>query len=350
MSVTIITTPHHGAHSNSRHPEHATRIEAILTRLHDSASHICSFVQSNALSPEWLTTVHTEQYIQWLQQKVTSITGQYAWIGQDTYLTTETYDVALHSAGAACAAVDGAMRDERVFALGRPPGHHATPSTAMGFCFFNNIAIAARYAQQRYGLRRVAIVDIDVHHGNGTQDTFYTDNSVLFVSSHGSPLYPFSGTLNQTGKGAGIGTTLNIPMPAQSGDAAFLHAYQQIVVPALAQFKPELLLVSAGFDGHWDDPIGNCRLSAHGYAAILDTLIQAAHRLCNGRIATVLEGGYSLPALAACVHAAVARLANHAVPEDPLGTRPSNPHSADQTIAWLRANHPLLHHTKGVSA
>lgn len=350
MSVTIITTPHHEAHSNSRHPENAARVDAILTKLHQSASSFCRFVTATAIAPDWLKTVHTEQYITWLQQKVAGVSGQYGWVGEDTYVTAATFDAALQSVSAACTAVDTTMRGERAFALGRPPGHHATPSSAMGFCFFNNVAIAARYAQQKHGLARVAIVDIDVHHGNGTQDTFYTDDSVLFVSSHGSPLYPFSGTLNQTGKGVGIGTTLNIPMPAQSGDTAFLRAYQQIVIPALQAFKPDLILVSAGFDAHWDDPIGNCRLSAHGYAAIVDTLISAANQLCGGRISAILEGGYSMPALAACGHAIVARLANCPLPDDTLGTRPSNPNSADQTISWLLNHHPLLQHAKGVSA
>lgn len=350
MAVTIITTPNHWAHSNTRHPENAARVDAILARLHESASHLCQFTQSTAIASEWLSTVHTEQYINWIQQKVANIAGQFGWIGEDTYLTSDTYNAALQSVGAACATVDLAMQGERAFALGRPPGHHATPSTAMGFCFFNNVAIAARYAQQHHGLTRIAIVDIDVHHGNGTQDAFYGDKNVLFISSHGSPLYPFSGTLNQVGKGEGVGTTLNIPMPAQSGDTAFLNAYQRVVVPALLAFKPELILISAGFDAHWDDPIGNCRLSAHGYAAIVDTLIAIADQLGHNRIATILEGGYSLPALAACVHAVVARLINQPLPDDPLGTRPSNPHSADQTIEWLRNHHPLLQHTKGVSA
>lgn len=350
MSVIIITTPQHDAHSNSRHPENAARVDAILTKLHQSAASFCQFITATPTPAQWLTTVHTEQYIAWLQQKVAGISAQYGWIGEDTYVTPATYDVALQGVSAACTAVDTTMRGHRAFALGRPPGHHATPSTAMGFCFFNNVAIATRYAQQKHGLARIAIIDIDVHHGNGTQDTFYTDDSVLFVSSHGSPLYPYSGTLNQTGKGAGIGTTLNIPMPAQSGDMAFLRAYQQVVVPALQAFRPELILVSAGFDAHWDDPIGNCRLSAHGYAAIIDTLIGAANQLCNGRIAAILEGGYSLPALAACSHAIASRLADQPLPEEPLGTRPSNPNSADQTISWLRDHHPLLQHIKGVSA
>lgn len=350
MSVTIVTTPTHSAHSNSRHPENATRVDAILRTLHQSAADFCAFVPASRIDLEWLSTVHTEQYIDWIQQKITAVHGAYGWIGEDTYITPATLDAALQSVGAACATVDITMHGTRAFALGRPPGHHATPSTAMGFCFFNNVAIAARYAQKKHGLARIAIIDIDVHHGNGTQDTFYSDDSVLFISSHGSPLYPFSGTLNQTGKGAGLGTTLNIPMPPQSGDAAFLRAYQHVVVPALQAFKPDFMLISAGFDAHWDDPIGNCRMSAHGYAAIVDILISAANRLCNGRIAAVLEGGYSLPALAACTHAIAARLANQPLPDDPLGTRPSNPHSADQSITWLTNHHPLLQHTKGVSA
>lgn len=181
MSVTIITTPQHHTHSNSRHPEHAARVDAMLTKLHDAASSFCHFIPATAHAVDWLNTVHTDQYIGWLQQKVAAISGQYGWIGEDTYVTAATFDAAVQSVNAACTAVDVTMQGNRAFALGRPPGHHATPSSAMGFCFFNNVAIAARYAQQKHGLARIAIVDIDVHHGNGTQDTFYSDDSVLFI-------------------------------------------------------------------------------------------------------------------------------------------------------------------------
>jgi acetoin utilization deacetylase AcuC-like enzyme len=218
----------------------------------------------------------------------------------------------------------------------------------MGFCFFNNIAIAARYAQQHHRLQRIAIIDFDIHHGNGTQDAFYGDADVLFISSHSAPLYPFSGNREQMGQGAGHGTTLNIPMQRLSDDTAYIAAYQQVVIPALTRFQPDCLLISAGYDAHWDDPVGNCALSVTGYCQLMQLLIAAAQQLCAGKLVAILEGGYSQRALAASVHANLCQLANHPLLPDSLGQRPGNPHGADQSIAWLRAHHPLLHDTKEI--
>jgi acetoin utilization deacetylase AcuC-like enzyme len=211
----------------------------------------------------------------------------------------------------------------------------------MGFCFFNNVAIAARYLQHTYGIKRVAVVDIDVHHGNGTNDYFYADADVLFVSSHASPLYPFSGARNAMGRDRGHGSTLNIPLPNGSGDGVYDRVYTELVVPALQRFAPECMLVSAGYDAHWDDPIGSCALSVTGYTTIMRALWHTAQQQCAGRMAVVLEGGYNLDALAAGVHATVSLLAGQHPLPDRIGGVTSDAHAADDTIHWLQHHHPL---------
>lgn len=347
MPVTIITTPQHTLHSNAHHPEQAARIAAVMATLYDNPIAGVTMQVARSADMAWIHAVHTPAYVEWLQQRCDRITtlGD---LTADTYITPESVTAACMAAGAACDAIDAMQAGQQVMTLGRPPGHHATPSEAMGFCFFNNIAIAARYAQHQHGIRRVAIIDFDIHHGNGTQDTFYGDADVLFVSSHSAPLYPFSGNREQIGHGAGYGTTLNIPLRHHSDDTAYLAAYAQVVIPALTRFQPECLLISAGYDAHWDDPIGNCAVSVTGYGQLMRLLIDAAHQLCAGKIVAILEGGYSQRALAASVHATICQLANHPLLPDSLGQRPGNPHGAEQSIAWLLAHHPLLHDTKEV--
>lgn len=336
MPVSLITTPQHAQHTHAQHPEHAGRIDAVLQHLamHPIAEITTTPVQAGDIA--WVKAVHAENYVNSLATH-----RQQTYINGDTYRCAGSYAAACDAAYAACQAVDAMMTGTPAMSLGRPPGHHAVHAATMGFCFFNNVAIAARYAQQRYGVRRLAIVDIDVHHGNGTNDCFYADGDVLFISSHASPLYPFSGGREAMGHGAGYGSTLNIPLPNGSGDAAFAHVYRELVVPALQRFAPECVLVSAGYDAHWDDPIGTCTLSVTGYTAILQALWQTAQQQCGGRMAIILEGGYNLAALAAGVHATVSLLAGVPPLPDPLGTVVSNPHAADETIRWLHQHHPL---------
>ncbi len=231
------------------------------------------------------------------------------WIDSDTIVGPDSFDVARLAAGAALAAVDTVMEGTslRAFVVARPPGHHATPSRSMGFCLLNSVAIAAAHALH-LGLRRVAILDWDVHHGNGTQDAFYERNDVLFVSLHRAPFYPGTGASSEIGVGAGRDFTLNIPMLAGTGDTTYLHQLRSLVVPAIDAFAPELLLVSAGYDAHVDDPLGGMSVTESGFQAFTRVAIDLANRLCGGRLVLILEGGYDPPALARCVADAVESL------------------------------------------
>ena len=217
----------------------------------------------------------------------------------DTRLAPESLRVAKLAAGGVLAAVDAVVagRARNAFATVRPPGHHALPGRAMGFCLLNSVAIAARYAQQKHGLKRVLIVDWDVHHGNGTQAMFYDDPSVLYFSTHQNPYYPYTGQAKEMGVGAGEGTTVNVPLVAGSGDTEIVEAFCNKLVPAADKFKPNFVLISAGFDAHRDDPLAGLGVTAEGYGSLTQIVIEIARRHAGGRIVSALEGGYRLEAL-----------------------------------------------------
>jgi acetoin utilization deacetylase AcuC-like enzyme len=219
----------------------------------------------------------------------------------DTPVGSRSFEIALLSCGAVLTCCDAVMNGQvrRAFAAVRPPGHHAEPDRPMGFCLFSNVAVAARYLQHRHGVKTVAIVDFDVHHGNGTQAAFEDDPSVLFISLHQHPAtcYPGTGNEWETGEGAGRGTTLNIPMEPGMGDEEYLQTFRERVIPKLEQFKPEILLISAGFDGHRDDPLAQMQLSEAGFEAMTKMLVDFAEANCEGKIVSALEGGYNLRAL-----------------------------------------------------
>jgi acetoin utilization deacetylase AcuC-like enzyme len=230
----------------------------------------------------------------------------------DTHIGPRSYDVAVKAAGGVLNAVDAvaAHKSKNAFCVVRPPGHHATADRGMGFCLFNNIAIAARYAQKKHGVARALIVDWDVHHGNGTQDIFYTDGSVFYFSTHQSPWYPGTGAADETGEGAGAGKTLNVPCPAGTGRNEILDAFQHKLLPAARAFKPELTLISAGFDSRLGDPLGQFTLVDHDFADLTRILLEIADQFSGGRLISVLEGGYNLSGLGSAAAAHVGALSD----------------------------------------
>jgi acetoin utilization deacetylase AcuC-like enzyme len=279
----VISHPAFAAlHPTGGHPERRERIAVLLDAFPE-------FVEAQPATVDQVAAVHARDYIEAV--RAVSESGRPTMLDADTVCTETTYEAALLAAGAAVQAVDLGG-----FSLARPPGHHALPDRAMGFCLFNNVAVAARYAQRELGLERVAILDWDVHHGNGTQDTFWDDATVFFASLHQWPFYPGSG-----GPGEGNETTLNVPLPAGAGDEEILAATERIVLPALEAFAPDLLLVSAGFDAAAGDPIGGLEVTQGGFAALT-----ALTSKVSERVAFVLEGGYNTQTLPGLVGSVLA--------------------------------------------
>ncbi len=229
----------------------------------------------------------------------------------DTTVCHESFDIALLSTGGVLHAADAVATGvvKNAFAMVRPPGHHATPGQSMGFCLFNNIAVTARYLQREHGIGKVAIVDWDVHHGNGTQDIFYQDDSVFFFSIHQSPLYPGTGSSRERGSGEAHGTTLNVPVPPGSGDDVYIKVFTDTLIPALRDFSPEFLLISAGFDAHYLDPLAGTEVTADGFATLTELMLGFAEDATSGRVVSALEGGYSLEGISESVVAHVEQLA-----------------------------------------
>jgi len=305
----------HAAHSQPGHAERPERVEAILTALQDAGLWEQGLhIEAQSIPDPLLAAIHTPELLVTLRTH----SQLEANIDPDTYLTEASWQLALQAAGGAAALARAVWRGaaQTGFALARPPGHHATRSHAMGFCLLNNVALAAESLLQHEGARRLAIVDMDVHHGNGTQDIFYERGEVMFFSTHQSPFYPGSGQLNERGLGAGQGKIINMPLPPLSGDGAFRVAYQEIVPALLSRFQPEMVLVSFGFDAHWKDPLANLLVSARGYGEAVLSLRTWAQANCQGRIALVLEGGYDLEAAAACSLAVVQALLEDKISDD----------------------------------
>ena len=342
MSVGLVYDPIYLEHDTGHHVEKGQRLVAIMGQLEQTKlmGQLIPLTP-RAASVEELSTVHSMGFISYIQAFAERGGG---WLDADTVVSPASYDAALYAAGGAIKAVDGVLSGEveSAFALVRPPGHHALRWEAMGFCLFNNIAIAAKHALNSYGLERILIVDFDVHHGNGTQDAFYHDPGVLYFSTHQYPFYPGSGHFDETGAGPGEGYTVNVPLPAWCGDSEYLQVFEQILDPVARRFSPQLIMVSAGYDAHWSDNISLMQLSVTGFAQMVDIIKKLAQELCQGRIVLTLEGGYNLPALASSVAATFDVLLGNEI-ADPLGQPPQAgpPRSIDRLLEAIKEIHKL---------
>lgn len=330
-------------HTLTGHPEHAGRLAAVWGRLESAGI----LDQLTPLSPQPATPVqvgrvHAAEHLELVRWASAQGHGM---IGADTYVTPATQNAALLAAGGACRAVEAVLNGQvrNALALVRPPGHHAGWNTIEGFCLYNNVAMAARQAQATQRLRRVLIVDFDVHHGNGTQQIFEWDDTVLFISLHmfAPYFYPGTGQLDEIGLGEGRGYTLNVPFPPGVGDRGYAQAFEQTLRPKITAFDPDLILVSAGFDAHWRDPLAEARLSLRGYAHLSRTLISWAEEMCQGRIIFVLEGGYLLEALShGILNTAYALLGQDQI-LDPLGPCPYPERDVAPLLVKFRQRHLL---------
>jgi len=284
------------------HPESPERLRAIVARLQESGVFDrLVHIQPLPAADEWITYIHAASYLETLKRRAPTH-GRVS-LDPDTSMSPGSLSAAYLAAGGLLTAADAIVSGsiDHAFCAVRPPGHHAEHDRAMGFCLFNNVAIAARYLQRKHGIARVLIVDWDVHHGNGTQHAFYDDPSVLFFSTHQYPHYPGTGRPSEEGEGAGKGTTINVPMIAGEGDDVYRQLFEKVLIPAADNFKPDFVVLSAGFDAHRNDPLASMGLTEDGYAELTRLVVQIAQRHCNGRVLSSLEGGYHLASLSASV-------------------------------------------------
>ena len=334
VSLTLFTSDRFADHlTPPGHPERVERagfMQAVAGEFRMKGGEV---LEPRSATDAELALVHDVEYVTMIRETA----GRAVALDADTFTSPDSYEVARLAAGAAISAVEHVIKagkGARALALVRPPGHHAERNKAMGFCLFNSIAVAAAVARSR-GLSRVAIVDYDVHHGNGTQHSFYSDHSVLFISSHQYPYYPGTGAADEIGSAAGRGFTINLPLVAGATDADYDRVYTQIAWPVLRQFKPELILLSAGFDAYQDDPLGGMRMTAAGFERLTAALVDVAEQVCGGRVAAVVEGGYDATGLSDGLRAAIralsgdSRLASLPAPSGPTPR-------GDATIAALR--------------
>jgi acetoin utilization deacetylase AcuC-like enzyme len=343
MKAGLIYDPVYLEHDTGDHVENARRLIDAMSHLKETGirERLIS-LPARAASLEELEMIHAPEYISHVKSKAEKGGG---WLDPDTVMSAKSYEAAVYAAGGLTMATEAVIKKEvdSAFALVRPPGHHAIRNRAMGFCIFNNVAIAAKSALSSLSINRILIVDFDVHHGNGTQDAFYADPRVLYFSTHEYPFYPGTGEVNETGTGEGEGTTVNFPMAAGWGDEEYLRAFNEVLVPVARRFQPELILVSAGFDPHWADQLAMMRVTVTGFVQMAIVLRELAAELCQGRLVFTLEGGYNLRVVASSVRAMFDMLLGSSEIEDPLGkaSTASKPGGFDEHIETIKRTHHI---------
>ena len=312
MKTALIHHPIYEKHDTGPgHPEMPKRYRVVIDTIKSDEQLMGELVE---ITPEkasqgFVQAVHTKEHYKRVAEAFENGLDQ---LDMDTTISMQSFDASLFAAGGAITAVDNVMEGKvkNAFVAVRPPGHHATAERTMGFCIFNNVAVAARYAQNKYQeIERVAIIDWDVHHGNGTQGIFFSDPSVYFFSMHQYPWYPGTGSRGETGQGKGLGTTLNLPVRAYTSAADQLSAFEAAIEQIESSFKPDMIFISAGFDGHISDPLGQLQLEDPDYVSMTRTIIQWAEEVCSGRVVSCLEGGYNLDTLGQTVRSHVETLA-----------------------------------------
>lgn len=337
----IVFDPVFLKHDQSGHPEDAKRLESIISGLKEKGLiEKVKQIASRSAEIDEIAVCHTKEYVQYVKEFCKKGGG---YLDPDTYTNKNSFLAASTAVGSSIDLTQAVIKAElkNGFALVRPPGHHALVNRSMGFCLFGNIAIAAKAALLQPGISKVAIVDFDVHHGNGTQALVGDNPNILFISSHQYPFYPGTGSIREIGQGKAEGTIINIPLQAGVGDNGFKTVYEKIVISSLERFKPELILISAGYDAHWDDPLANLSLSLTGYNWISRELIKSAERICSGKIIFFLEGGYNLQVLSNGVANTIRGLLGIESFEDPLGKSNNEEPDIERVINELIKIHKL---------
>ena len=343
MKTGLVYDPIYLEHDTGDHVENPRRLVDAMSYLKETGikERLIS-LPARPASLEELEMIHAPEYVSHVKSKAENGGG---WLDPDTVMSPKSYEAALYAAGGVLVAAEAVIKGkvDNAFALVRPPGHHAVRDRAMGFCIFNNVAIAAKFALSKFNLNRVLIADFDVHHGNGTQDAFYADPKVLYFSIHQYPFYPGTGWMDETGTGAGEGTTVNFPMAAGWGDEEYLRAFNEVLVPVARRFQPELIMVSAGFDPHWADHLAMMKVTITCFAQMATILKGLAAELCQGRLVFTLEGGYNLRVVASSIKATFDVLLGNLEIDDPLGKASvaRKPEGFDEHIEAIKRIHHI---------